>query len=102
MEGFFRCTGFEESERRSGRGPGGSSDAQYSKKVSGVPEDALVDLQMRLTFQEEEVGNLNRVIERQRLELDAVKREIARLKMLVAGLVPGQAAAQAEDPPPHY
>lgn len=70
--------------------------------MSGVPEDALVDLQMRLTFQEEEVGNLNRVIERQRVELDAVKREIARLKMLVAGLAPGQAAAQAEDPPPHY
>jgi len=70
--------------------------------VSGDPEKVPVDLQARQSFQEEEVGDLNRVIERQCVELDAGKQEIARLKMLVAGLAPGRAEEQAEDPPPHY
>jgi uncharacterized coiled-coil protein SlyX len=57
---------------------------------------------MRLTFQEDEVGHLNRVIELQGVELRALKDEVSRLKRLVAVLAPYQVSDRADETPPHY
>jgi uncharacterized coiled-coil protein SlyX len=57
---------------------------------------------MRLTFQEDEVGHLNRVIELQGVEIRALKDEVSRLKRLVAVLAPYQVSDRADETPPHY
>jgi SlyX protein len=65
-------------------------------------EDALTDLQMRLTYQDDEIRNLNLAVERQRSELDTLKAEVDRLKNLVAALAPAQADGQQDETPPHF
>ena len=65
-------------------------------------EEALSDLQMRLTYQDDEIRNLNLAIDRQRSEMDALKAEVDRLKNLVAVLAPAQAGDPQDETPPHY
>lgn len=82
-------------------GPVYSGDERPSMSNEDM-EDALTDLQMRLTYQDDEIRNLNLAVERQRSELDALKAEIDRLKNLVAALAPAQADGPPDEAPPHY
>jgi SlyX protein len=65
-------------------------------------KEALADLQMRLTYQDDEIRNLNLAVERQRSEMDALKAQIDRLKDLVAELTPPQDGPPQDETPPHY
>ena len=67
-------------------------------------DNTLSDLQTRLTYQEDDVKQLNRALLRQQQELEALRQEVARLKELVAELAPPYPVATAADepPPPHY
>ena len=76
------------------------SDAQSAGGNS--QEETLADLQMRLTYQEEEILHLNQALERQRMELDYLKREITQLKRLIASLTPPEAGNREDETPPHY
>jgi len=65
-------------------------------------EEALADLQMRLTFQDDEIKHLYLSVDRQRSEMDALKAEVDRLNNLVAALSPAQSGDQHDETPPHY
>ena len=65
-------------------------------------EGALTDLQIRLTYQDDEIGSLNLAVDRQRSDIDTLRAEIERLKKLVAALVPGQVGDSQDETPPHY
>lgn len=65
--------------------------------------ETLNDLQIRLTYQEDDIKQLNRVVMRQQRELESLRRELDRLKELVAELAPVPVGtASDEPPPPHY
>ncbi len=64
--------------------------------------DMVADLQMRLTYQEDEIAHLNRALEQQRAALERFGREIDRLRRLLATLTPAQAGAPGDERPPHY
>ncbi len=79
-----------------------SSDAKKPGVSGDPPENVLADLQMRLTFQEDEIRQLNQGVERQRVELNALNAEVARLKKLVSLPVPAEVRDRDGETPPHY
>jgi SlyX protein len=79
-----------------------ASDSQSRGVASGLQDETLADIQMRLTYQEDEIRHLNQTLERQRTELDDLKREIGRVKRQLALLAPTQVGSQAGEKPPHY
>ncbi len=66
-------------------------------------EAALIDLQTRLTFQEQVIDELGRTLTGQQRELLALRAEVQRLLVLVRQFAPPLvAASDQEAPPPHY
>ncbi len=66
-------------------------------------DDALSDLQARLTYQEDDVKHLNRTVMRQQQELEALKQEVARLREFFSELSSSPVSGlEDEPPPPHY
>ncbi len=66
---------------------------------------AIADLQMRLTYQEDDIKQLNLVITHQQGALDALRREVLQLRELLSAALasPTDASPQEpEPPPPHY
>ncbi len=64
--------------------------------------DVIADLQMRLTYQEDEIQHLNRVLEGQRTTLDRQALQIEQLRRLVLSLSEGLREQVSDGPPPHY
>jgi len=65
--------------------------------------NTISELQTRLTFQEDAVDQLNRVVARQQAEIDRLESELKKLTELVQDLKDAGPARQAEDEmPPHY
>lgn len=62
----------------------------------------IADLQMRLTYQEDEIGHLTRVLEEQRVELQRQADQIEQLHAFVAALAKGIREQITDGPPPHY
>jgi len=65
-----------------------------SENLDSAPDavaiaDAIADLQTRLTYHEDEIQQLNRVLETQRVTLAHQAEQIGALKRLVASLVRG-------------
>lgn len=66
-------------------------------------EEQLIDLQTRLAFQEDNIGEINRTIAAQAREITELRLEIAELKRQLRALTPSNIASEAEEtPPPHY
>jgi SlyX protein len=64
--------------------------------------DVIADLQMRLTYQEDEIQHLNRVLDGQRVTLDQQALQIEQLRRLVVSLSEGLREQVSDAPPPHY
>jgi uncharacterized coiled-coil protein SlyX len=64
--------------------------------------EAVEDLQMRLTYQEDEIKHLNRAVALQQAEIDALRREVARLSDMLRALAAGSAEDHGQEIPPHY
>ena len=65
-------------------------------------ERRLIDLEIKASFGEDLLDQLNQVIVRQQQQIDALVREIGRLHQLnQAGLNAGDRALR-DDLPPHY
>ena len=64
--------------------------------------DVIADLQMRLTYQEDEIQHLNRVLDGQRMTLDQQALQIAQLRRLVVSLSEGLREQVSDARPPHY
>ncbi|CCD87846.1 conserved protein of unknown function, homolog to slyX [Bradyrhizobium sp. ORS 285] len=58
-------------------------------------------LEMRLTFQDDTIETLNQTITAQWREIDALKRQIARLVEQLED-AQGNAEGPRNEPPPHY
>ncbi len=68
-------------------------------------EDRLVDLEVKLCWADELLEQLNAVVARQQGQLDALARELARLRTQVAGAAPDAPDAPRnlrDELPPHY
>lgn len=72
-----------------------------TEAAAAAVADAIADLQMRLTYQEDEIEHLNRVLEQQRVTLDRQAARIEALTRLVASLLPGARAPIPDASPRH-
>lgn len=67
--------------------------------------DSIEDLQVRISFQEDSLQELNITVARQQTELDILRKELLRLQERLLELEsnqPGGAEGQATELPPHY
>jgi len=65
--------------------------------------ERLAELEVRLTFQDKTIQELNEVVTRQQRQLDRMTRELETLKAQLQILAPSLVASQSEEtPPPHY
>ncbi|MFD2110636.1 SlyX family protein [Thiorhodococcus fuscus] len=68
-----------------------------------APETAIADLQVRLTYQEDDLSQLNLTVARQQQEIDSLRQELQRLRELIASQAQnGSSPAPAHESPPHY
>jgi SlyX protein len=80
----------------------GSRDMTGGGHSGSALEAALMDLQMRLTYQDDEIADLSRTVARQQAELDGLRRELEHLRALLAALAPAQGGPPGHEVPPHY
>lgn len=66
-------------------------------------DEQLIDLQTRLAFQEDNIGEINRTLVAQAKEITELRLEIDELKRQLRSLNPSNIASEKEEtPPPHY
>lgn len=65
-------------------------------------EQRLIDLEMRLAFQEDTLQQLNDVVVVLRDQLDAVTRRLQQAEERLRAIEPVMAPPGTEPPPPHY
>jgi SlyX protein len=66
-------------------------------------EQRLIDLEIKASFSEDMVDQLNQVIVRQQQQIDLLLREISQLRQQIPESGTGVAAGRSgEDLPPHY
>lgn len=78
------------------------TDSPRGTSESSGTAEAIADLQMRLTYQEDEIQHLNQVLEGQRVTLDQQAMQIEQLRRLVVSLSEGLREKVSDGPPPHY
>lgn len=67
------------------------------------PQSARIDsLEMRIAYQDETIENLNQALTSQWEQIDALKREIARLNERIVTIENNPGAPVSNEPPPHY
>jgi SlyX protein len=65
--------------------------------------ERLAELEMRVTFQDKTIQELNEVVTRQQHQFDRMAKELETLKAQLTILAPSLVASKAEEtPPPHY
>jgi len=62
----------------------------------------IVELENRLTFQDDTIDQLNRVVSDQDQRILRLEAELRRTREQVEMLVPLMQASPGEEPPPHY
>lgn len=66
-------------------------------------DDAITDLQTRLTYQDETLQQLTKTVLKQEKELESLTAEVGRLKALLYELSSSSAVGSHKDEaPPHY
>ena len=66
-------------------------------------EDKLIDLETRLTFQEEAIESLHQALLHQQTAMDRMSRQLDQLQQRLLALTPSPLDTEAaEPPPPHY
>ena len=66
------------------------------------PDQRLTDLEIKASFAEDLLDELNRVVVRQQQEIDLLTREVRQLKQLEQERGADLAAPAGNDLPPHY
>ena len=65
--------------------------------------ERLVELEVRVAFQDQTIQELNEVVTRQQAQVDRLAKELETIKSLLTGLAPALVIpAEEEKPPPHY
>lgn len=65
-------------------------------------QDRLTDVEVKLTFAEDLLDELNRTVFRQQEEIDFLRRELLRLAQQVRDWSPHERSDPRDDIPPHY
>ncbi len=65
-------------------------------------EERLTELEVKLTFAEDLLEELNRTVFRQQEEIDLLRRELMHLAQQVREWAPAERTDPREDIPPHY
>ena len=66
-------------------------------------EDRIVDLEMKLAFQDETINELNEVITDQQHQLDELREELRLLNLRIVSLAESSTNPDEKEPsPPHY
>jgi len=66
-------------------------------------ESRVAELEIRISFQDQTIQELNDVVVRQQREFEKMARDLAQLKGQMGTLTSPMAGSQApEPPPPHY
>lgn len=66
-------------------------------------ENRLIELETKLSFQEDTIHQLSEELIRQGRELEMMRLEMERMKDRMRGMATSIIASQAEEtPPPHY
>jgi len=66
-------------------------------------DEEIIELQTRLSFQEDIIQALSDIVTRQQLTLDRMKLDLEELRLQVRALTPSDVAGMGEEtPPPHY
>ena len=65
--------------------------------------ERMVELKVRVAFQEQTLQELNEVVTRQQQQIDRLAQELETLKVQLAIVAPSLVIAKEEEtPPPHY
>ena len=66
-------------------------------------ENKIIDLQTRLSFQEETINALNIIITDQQQQLDQLREDLRLLNLRIASVAESSSVSdEKEPPPPHY
>lgn len=65
-------------------------------------EQRLTDLEIKASFNEDLLDQLNQVIVRQQQQLDALVREVSRLRLQSTQAASGGLSHARDELPPHY
>lgn len=67
-----------------------------------IVDDRLTELEVKSSFGEDLMDQLNQVVVRQQTQIDALVREVQRLQQSHADGVRGNGRHLSDDLPPHY
>lgn len=67
-----------------------------------VVPDRLTELEIKLSFAEDQLDALNRTVYLQQQQIDLLQREFLALRQQVAANVPGEPLSLRDELPPHY
>jgi SlyX protein len=65
-------------------------------------DERLMDLEVKASFAEDLLEELNGIVARQQQQLEALTREVIRLREQLAGLEAGRQPSLRDELPPHY
>jgi SlyX protein len=66
-------------------------------------KERLVELEVRVAFQDQTIQQLNEAVTSQQAQIDRLVRELVMLKSQLTSLAPALVIPQEEEkPPPHY
>ena len=78
------------------------TDSTNSTYSTDATDQRLTDLEIKASFSEDLLDQLNQIIVRQQQEIDLLMREVRQLRLqMPEGAGPAQSRA-SEDLPPHY
>jgi SlyX protein len=65
-------------------------------------ENRLAELEAKISFSEDLLESLNRIVYQQQQQIDRLQLELRALREQVNDSLPGDANGPREEPPPHY
>ncbi|HSC79445.1 MAG TPA: SlyX family protein [Chitinolyticbacter sp.] len=65
-------------------------------------EDRLIELEIKLAFQEDLLESLNKIVSQQQLQLDAQQEQLRELYRQLQAMEFGPRGAPQQEIPPHY
>lgn len=65
-------------------------------------ESRLENIEVKVSFTEDLLDELNRTVIRQQLEIEQLQRELRELRQQMQSAFPADAGGRHDEPPPHY
>jgi SlyX protein len=66
------------------------------------PEERLTELEIKSSYADDLLEQLNEIVARQQLQIDALLRELQMLRQQMRDQPAGESMGSGHEPPPHY